>query len=167
MFTLAFFRLFQTALDIRQSVFGGKNIHVATAHEDLAYSSYVHQYSSGKFDNALWVLTNPTHRSQAGQVVFWDVSEANNHGPDCHVMFSVGVGWKTRLMLMLYVQWCKYTVLRCESVIKVQCVKKGRQGLLQGGRRTDTDLWSQQAKLNKCLKGLVWKIELDLWFLYW
>lgn len=43
----------QTALDIRQSVFGGKNIHVATAHEDLAYSSYVHQYSSGKFDNAL------------------------------------------------------------------------------------------------------------------
>lgn len=45
----------QTALDIRQSVFGGKNIHVATAHEDLAYSSYVHQYSSGKFDNALYV----------------------------------------------------------------------------------------------------------------
>uniref|UniRef100_A0A8C6SZY8 Amyloid beta precursor protein (cytoplasmic tail) binding protein 2 n=1 Tax=Neogobius melanostomus TaxID=47308 RepID=A0A8C6SZY8_9GOBI len=34
--------------------FGGKNIHVATAHEDLAYSSYVHQYSSGKFDNALF-----------------------------------------------------------------------------------------------------------------
>ncbi|CAB1348319.1 unnamed protein product [Coregonus sp. 'balchen'] len=30
------------------------NIHVATAHEDLAYSSYVHQYSSGKFDNALF-----------------------------------------------------------------------------------------------------------------
>ncbi|KAG2458760.1 APBP2 protein, partial [Polypterus senegalus] len=44
----------KTALDIRQSVFGGKNIHVATAHEDLAYSSYVHQYSSGKFDNALF-----------------------------------------------------------------------------------------------------------------
>uniref|UniRef100_A0A3P9AX47 Amyloid protein-binding protein 2 n=2 Tax=Maylandia zebra TaxID=106582 RepID=A0A3P9AX47_9CICH len=46
--------IYQTALDIRQSVFGGKNIHVATAHEDLAYSSYVHQYSSGKFDNALF-----------------------------------------------------------------------------------------------------------------
>uniref|UniRef100_A0AAY5E895 Amyloid beta precursor protein (cytoplasmic tail) binding protein 2 n=1 Tax=Electrophorus electricus TaxID=8005 RepID=A0AAY5E895_ELEEL len=45
--------IYQTALDIRQSVFGGKNIHVATAHEDLAYSSYVHQYSSGKFDDAL------------------------------------------------------------------------------------------------------------------
>lgn len=52
---MVFLWLFQTALDIRQSVFGGKNIHVATAHEDLAYSSYVHQYSSGKFDNALWV----------------------------------------------------------------------------------------------------------------
>lgn len=50
---MVFLSLFQTALDIRQSVFGGKNIHVATAHEDLAYSSYVHQYSSGKFDNAL------------------------------------------------------------------------------------------------------------------
>jgi hypothetical protein len=48
--------MLQTALDIRQSVFGGKNIHVATAHEDLAYSSYVHLYSSGKFDNALWVI---------------------------------------------------------------------------------------------------------------
>uniref|UniRef100_UPI00358E867D amyloid protein-binding protein 2 isoform X2 n=1 Tax=Myxine glutinosa TaxID=7769 RepID=UPI00358E867D len=44
--------VYQAALDIRQSVFGGNNIHVAIAHEDLAYSSYVHQYSSGKFDNA-------------------------------------------------------------------------------------------------------------------
>lgn len=50
---IVFLEPLQTALDIRQSVFGGKNIHVATAHEDLAYSSYVHQYSSGKFDNAL------------------------------------------------------------------------------------------------------------------
>ncbi|XP_006736174.1 amyloid protein-binding protein 2 [Leptonychotes weddellii] len=48
--------IYQAALDIRQSVFGGKNIHVATAHEDLAYSSYVHQYSSGKFDNALLII---------------------------------------------------------------------------------------------------------------
>ncbi|CAM9211652.1 unnamed protein product, partial [Lampetra fluviatilis] len=46
--------VYQAALDIRQSVFGGNNIHVAIAHEDLAYSSYVHQYSSGKFDNALF-----------------------------------------------------------------------------------------------------------------
>ncbi|CAH2251237.1 Amyloid -binding 2 [Pelobates cultripes] len=41
------------ASNARVSVFGGRNIHVATAHEDLAYS-YVHQYSSGKFDNALF-----------------------------------------------------------------------------------------------------------------
>uniref|UniRef100_A0AAY4AM09 Amyloid protein-binding protein 2 n=1 Tax=Denticeps clupeoides TaxID=299321 RepID=A0AAY4AM09_9TELE len=46
--------IYQVALDIRQTVFGGKNIHVAIAHEDLAYSSYVHQYSAGKFDVALF-----------------------------------------------------------------------------------------------------------------
>ncbi|KAG7218378.1 hypothetical protein INR49_008292 [Caranx melampygus] len=52
--------IYQTALDIRQSVFGGKNIHVATAHEDLAYSSYVHQYSSGKFhaERAIDIITH-------------------------------------------------------------------------------------------------------------
>ncbi|XP_033121593.1 amyloid protein-binding protein 2-like [Anneissia japonica] len=44
--------VYQQALDIRLSVFGGRNIHVAVAHEDLAYASYVHQYSSGKFDDA-------------------------------------------------------------------------------------------------------------------
>ncbi|XP_078682230.1 amyloid protein-binding protein 2-like isoform X2 [Branchiostoma floridae x Branchiostoma belcheri] len=44
--------VYQAALDIRQSVFGGRNIHVAIAHEDLAYSSYVHQYSSGRFEDA-------------------------------------------------------------------------------------------------------------------
>jgi hypothetical protein len=43
---------FQTALDIRQSVFGGNNLHVAMAHEDLAYSTYVQEYSSGKFSDA-------------------------------------------------------------------------------------------------------------------
>lgn len=45
-------QLYQGALDIRQAVFGGNNLHLATAHEDLAYSSYVHEYSSGKFDSA-------------------------------------------------------------------------------------------------------------------
>ncbi|XP_002733774.1 amyloid protein-binding protein 2 [Saccoglossus kowalevskii] len=44
--------VYQTALNIRKAIFGGRNIHVAIAHEDLAYSSYVHQYSSGKFDDA-------------------------------------------------------------------------------------------------------------------
>ena len=42
----------QNALDIRQSVFGGNNLHVATAHEDLAYASYVQEYNSGKFTDA-------------------------------------------------------------------------------------------------------------------
>ena len=46
--------IYQTALDIRQALFGGQNIHVATAHEDLAFSSYVNQYSNGNFDNALF-----------------------------------------------------------------------------------------------------------------
>lgn len=43
------------ALDIRQSVFGGNNLHVAIANEDLAYASYVLEYSSGSFDAAKWV----------------------------------------------------------------------------------------------------------------
>ncbi|XP_050408973.1 amyloid protein-binding protein 2 [Patella vulgata] len=44
--------VYQMALDIRQSVFGGKNLFVATSHEDLAYASYVNEYSSGKFTGA-------------------------------------------------------------------------------------------------------------------
>ncbi|XP_013379692.1 amyloid protein-binding protein 2 [Lingula anatina] len=45
-------QVYQAALDIRQSVFGGNNLHVAVAHEDLAYATYVHEYSSGKFSDA-------------------------------------------------------------------------------------------------------------------
>ena len=45
-------QVYQVALDIRQSVFGGNNLHVAIAHEDLAYSSYVHEYSTGRFSDA-------------------------------------------------------------------------------------------------------------------
>ncbi|KAK2193494.1 hypothetical protein NP493_12g07051 [Ridgeia piscesae] len=45
-------QVYQAALDIRIAVFGGNNLHVAIAHEDLAYCSYVHEYSSGKFDDA-------------------------------------------------------------------------------------------------------------------
>jgi len=48
-------QVYQAALDIRIAVFGGNNLHVAIAHEDLAYCSYVHEYSSGKFDDAEWV----------------------------------------------------------------------------------------------------------------
>ncbi|KAK4308532.1 hypothetical protein Pmani_019770 [Petrolisthes manimaculis] len=45
-------KVYQTALDVRQSVFGGVNLHVAIAHEDLAYASYVHNYALGKFNQA-------------------------------------------------------------------------------------------------------------------
>jgi len=45
-------KVYQTALDIRIAVFGGTNLHVAIAHEDLAYCAYVHEYSSGKFQDA-------------------------------------------------------------------------------------------------------------------
>ena len=45
-------KVYQAALDIRILVFGGNNLHVAVAHEDLAYCSYVHEYSSGKFQEA-------------------------------------------------------------------------------------------------------------------
>ena len=45
-------QVYQAALDIRQAVFGGSNLHVAIAHEDLAYSSYVHEYSTGLFTDA-------------------------------------------------------------------------------------------------------------------
>jgi len=47
-----FFFLLQTALDIRKAIFGKINLHVALAHEDLAYALYVYEYSSGKFDEA-------------------------------------------------------------------------------------------------------------------
>ncbi|XP_071442757.1 amyloid protein-binding protein 2 isoform X2 [Hetaerina americana] len=42
-------QVYKTALNIRLSVFGKWNIHVASAHEDLAYALYVHEYSSGRF----------------------------------------------------------------------------------------------------------------------
>jgi len=45
-------KVYQMALDIRVAVFGGNNLNVAIAHEDLAYCAYVHEYSSGKFHDA-------------------------------------------------------------------------------------------------------------------
>jgi len=47
-----FYFTFQTALDIRKTIFGKTNLHIALAHEDLAYALYVYEYSSGKFDEA-------------------------------------------------------------------------------------------------------------------
>lgn len=49
-------KVYQNALSVRISIFGGNNLHVAVAHEDLAYCSYVHEYSSGKFQEARLVL---------------------------------------------------------------------------------------------------------------
>lgn len=45
-------QVYQNALAIRQCVFGGKNLHIAITHEDLAYASYVNEYSTGKFQSA-------------------------------------------------------------------------------------------------------------------
>ncbi|XP_072757625.1 amyloid protein-binding protein 2 [Anoplolepis gracilipes] len=44
--------VYKTALEIRRKIFGKTNLHVALAHEDLAYALYVYEYSSGKFDEA-------------------------------------------------------------------------------------------------------------------
>ncbi|XP_011158266.1 amyloid protein-binding protein 2 [Solenopsis invicta] len=44
--------IYKTALDIRRTIFGRTNLQVALAHEDLAYALYVHEYSSGRFDDA-------------------------------------------------------------------------------------------------------------------
>ena len=43
-------------MDIRLKVFGKDNLHLATALEDLAYSTYVNEYSTGRFDTARFVL---------------------------------------------------------------------------------------------------------------
>ncbi|KAF4529395.1 hypothetical protein B566_EDAN003486 [Ephemera danica] len=45
-------QVYVSALDIRVAVFGKWNLHVAVAHEDLAYALYVHEYSSGRFSDA-------------------------------------------------------------------------------------------------------------------
>ncbi|XP_015592689.1 amyloid protein-binding protein 2 [Cephus cinctus] len=44
--------VYRAALGIRKAIFGKTNLHVAIAHEDLAYALYVHEYSSGKFQQA-------------------------------------------------------------------------------------------------------------------
>jgi len=40
------------AVDHRKRVFGNNNIYTALAYEDLAYSLYVNEYSSGNFSSA-------------------------------------------------------------------------------------------------------------------
>ena len=40
-------QVYQQALKVRKMSFGGDNLQVALAHEDLAYATYVNEYSSG------------------------------------------------------------------------------------------------------------------------
>ncbi|XP_046832826.1 amyloid protein-binding protein 2 isoform X2 [Vespa velutina] len=44
--------VYKAALDIKKAIFGKTNLHVALAHEDLAYALYVREYNSGKFQEA-------------------------------------------------------------------------------------------------------------------
>ena len=71
-------KVYQMALDIRVAVFGGNNLHVAIAHEDLAYCAYVHEYSSGKFHDARSVAVDATAFSFIA--VSWDWKEHKSHG---------------------------------------------------------------------------------------
>lgn len=43
---------YQEALSIRESILGHHNLLVAKAYEELAYATYVHEYSSGHFEKA-------------------------------------------------------------------------------------------------------------------
>lgn len=45
-------RICQIALDYRQAQFGGRNMKLAHAHEDLAYALYVLEYNTGRFAKA-------------------------------------------------------------------------------------------------------------------
>ncbi|XP_078362508.1 amyloid protein-binding protein 2-like isoform X1 [Oculina patagonica] len=45
-------KVYKEAFRTRFYVFGFNNLHVATAHEDLGYALYVHEYSTGNFDEA-------------------------------------------------------------------------------------------------------------------
>ena len=40
-------QVYKNALEVRKQSFGGDNLQVALAHEDLAYATYVNEYSSG------------------------------------------------------------------------------------------------------------------------
>ncbi|XP_043264373.1 amyloid protein-binding protein 2 isoform X1 [Colletes gigas] len=44
--------MYKKALDIRKAIFGKTNLHIALAHEGLAYALYVYEYNSGKFSQA-------------------------------------------------------------------------------------------------------------------
>jgi len=45
-------QVYKNALDVRLECFGSENLQVAVAHEDLAYATYVNEYSTGRFNDA-------------------------------------------------------------------------------------------------------------------
>jgi len=45
-------QVYKNALDVRLECFGKENLQVAVAHEDLAYATYVNEYSTGRFTEA-------------------------------------------------------------------------------------------------------------------
>merc|ERR1719158_2325117 len=45
-------QVYKNALDVRLDCFGSENLQVAVAHEDLAYATYVNEYSTGRFNDA-------------------------------------------------------------------------------------------------------------------
>ena len=49
-------QVYQQALKVRKNCFGGDNLQVALAHEDLAYATYVNEYSTGKYSTKIFVL---------------------------------------------------------------------------------------------------------------
>ena len=50
-------------------VFGSLNLHLAVAHEELAYALYVHEYSSGRFYLARYVLRFSLYRSYKVMII--------------------------------------------------------------------------------------------------
>ena len=42
-------QVYKNALDVRLDCFGSENLQVAVAHEDLAYATYVNEYSTGEY----------------------------------------------------------------------------------------------------------------------
>ncbi|XP_067034677.1 amyloid protein-binding protein 2-like [Acropora muricata] len=68
-------KVYKEAFRTRLCVFGYNNLHVATAHEDLGYALYVHEYSTGNFDEARY------HAERA-------ISIITNLFPDDHLLLA-------------------------------------------------------------------------------
>ena len=58
--TNLFAKVYKNALDVRLDCFGSENLQVAVAHEDLAYATYVNEYSTGEPYYHLHHTNHPT-----------------------------------------------------------------------------------------------------------